>query len=379
MLGKALNAILSTKSLVGPLSDIEKEFINAWLGRAYRSKSPFLGFGDDAILVAESSSCNDKVNRCVQNMKDGSLKYVLGNRPLPGKNIKDSEIYEDDKFCELDVDDFLREDVLNIYGSDSAIPNSVKSKRQASSKKGASSSKTKKTASDQKNKTAKTNDAANVSPRKNAKRKYEMLTPTKSVIEEATSSTSNQLPSTFPSSNRGKPKRSRLSSSNEKYSKPSTNPTNTSPQVTRKRGRPRKKRDADNVDLLAQDKEEQKLQSKSKQASQKKLEIVSTVNTTNETDESRSSTLRQTDLSNFVVPKRKRGRPPKKKPLLVASRVPTIESIDDKISFKLNDTQESLPSGHDSVNQGDDIAQIDSIKEISPNDLPEVAIESKSH
>lgn len=75
-LERALRAVLSVPSLVGPLRKKELEFFVQWLGLAYRSKSPLLGFGDDKIPVS-----NDNLSL---HIADGSPKYELGNRPLPG-------------------------------------------------------------------------------------------------------------------------------------------------------------------------------------------------------------------------------------------------------------------------------------------------------
>jgi len=92
-LDNALRVILSTPSLVGPLKAYEIDFFAEWLGRAYRSKSPLLGFGDDRIPIDETV--------CV-HIEDGSPKYELGSRSLPGKHAPDS------KGAETEVDDFLR-------------------------------------------------------------------------------------------------------------------------------------------------------------------------------------------------------------------------------------------------------------------------------
>ncbi|KAL3796546.1 hypothetical protein HJC23_009677 [Cyclotella cryptica] len=75
-LERALAALLRTPSLVGPLDTSEIDFFTTWLALAYRSKSVKLGFGDDKIPVAADGFCVDY---------DGSPKYKLGNRTLPGK------------------------------------------------------------------------------------------------------------------------------------------------------------------------------------------------------------------------------------------------------------------------------------------------------
>ena len=76
-LERALRAVLSIPSLVGPLKKKEIEFFVLWLSLAYRSKSRLLGFGKDKIPVAEKNSS--------VTYSDGSPKYELGSRPLPGK------------------------------------------------------------------------------------------------------------------------------------------------------------------------------------------------------------------------------------------------------------------------------------------------------
>jgi len=76
-LEKALTAVLSTKSLVGPLKKKEIEFFVTWLSLAYRSKSATLGFGNEKTDVAADGFCI--------HQDDGSPKHELGTRPLPGK------------------------------------------------------------------------------------------------------------------------------------------------------------------------------------------------------------------------------------------------------------------------------------------------------
>ena len=100
-LKRALRAILNTQSLVGPLLPYEIDFLEDWLGRAYRTKSRLLGFGDDKIPVANDWFC---VHR-----DDKSPKYELGNRPLPGKqHLATGEIFETNV---VEVDDFLKPEV----------------------------------------------------------------------------------------------------------------------------------------------------------------------------------------------------------------------------------------------------------------------------
>ncbi|KAG7344241.1 PHD-finger domain containing protein [Nitzschia inconspicua] len=96
-LERSIRAILHTPSLVGPLEDFEIEFFVEWLGRAYRSKSRLLGFGDDKIPVVADSFC--------MHREDGSPKFELGNRPLPGNLfLPEGQIFEDSV---KEPDDFL--------------------------------------------------------------------------------------------------------------------------------------------------------------------------------------------------------------------------------------------------------------------------------
>lgn len=95
-LERALTAIMNTKSLVGPLKKSEIEFFVTWLALAYRSKSPMLGFGDDKTPVASESFC--------VHQEDGTPKYELGSRPLPGKAEPQKGVFEP---TVEEVDDFL--------------------------------------------------------------------------------------------------------------------------------------------------------------------------------------------------------------------------------------------------------------------------------
>jgi hypothetical protein len=82
-LDRALRAVLHIPSLVGPLLENEIDFFADCLGRAYRSKDPLLGFGDkDQIKVATASECP-----LTHFLQDGSPKYKLGARPLPGLQV----------------------------------------------------------------------------------------------------------------------------------------------------------------------------------------------------------------------------------------------------------------------------------------------------
>lgn len=97
-LHRALVAVLKTPSLVGPIKDFEVEFFALWLARAYRSKNPLLGFGDDKIPVEEAVG-----SRCRHH--DGSPKYLLGRRSLPGKTpLPPGVVFE----TVQEVDDFLQ-------------------------------------------------------------------------------------------------------------------------------------------------------------------------------------------------------------------------------------------------------------------------------
>ena len=111
-LERALRAILSTPSLAGPLRKTEIEFFVTWLALAYRSKSPLLGFGEDKTPVAFRSFC--------VHVSDGSPKYELGTRPLPGKAMQEKGPFEP-KVDE--IDDFLRS------------PNSTSPRKKKGSKK----------------------------------------------------------------------------------------------------------------------------------------------------------------------------------------------------------------------------------------------------
>lgn len=98
-LERALKAVLSVPSLVGPLKKKEIEFFTLWLSLAYRSKSPLLGFGDDKIPVADKDFC--------LHIADGTPKYELGNRPLPGLAEPEHEKTNFEPAVE-EVDDFLQ-------------------------------------------------------------------------------------------------------------------------------------------------------------------------------------------------------------------------------------------------------------------------------
>ena len=96
-LDRALRAVLHTPSLVGPLDEQEIEFYAEWLGRAYRSKSKLLGYGEHKIPVATDGFC--------LHTDDKSPKFELGERPLPGKeNRTEGQIFA----SVSEPDDYLR-------------------------------------------------------------------------------------------------------------------------------------------------------------------------------------------------------------------------------------------------------------------------------
>ena len=96
-LERALRAVLNTKSLVGPLNKIEIKFYMEWLGRAYKSRSRLLGFGDDKIEVGPGKWC--------RHQKDETPKFELGDRSIPGEKVLGgNHIFE--KLREPETDDF---------------------------------------------------------------------------------------------------------------------------------------------------------------------------------------------------------------------------------------------------------------------------------
>lgn len=118
-LNRALTTIINTPSLVGPLSQYEKDFFVDWLGRAYRTKSRLLYFGENKNIVSsESEFCT---------YKNGSLKYELGERMLPG--AEEIHIADVHKF---ETDDFLTNALLpnstQKTPKSASFPSSKKSK-----------------------------------------------------------------------------------------------------------------------------------------------------------------------------------------------------------------------------------------------------------
>ncbi|KAL3922397.1 MAG: hypothetical protein SGILL_002227 [Bacillariaceae sp.] len=103
-LDRALRALLNTPSLVGPLETYEIDFFADWLGRAYRSKSRLLGFGEEQIPVSSDGFC--------RHADDNSPKFELGSRPLPGKQeLLAGQIFEDPV---NEPDDFMKPEKNDI-------------------------------------------------------------------------------------------------------------------------------------------------------------------------------------------------------------------------------------------------------------------------
>lgn len=100
-LDKALRAILHTKSLVGPMTTKEINFLVEWLARAYRSKSRLLYMGDNKSRLSTKSPF------CFHAGKGGTPKFELLSRPLPGAGtlIEDSvfeaKVEEPDNFMRV--------------------------------------------------------------------------------------------------------------------------------------------------------------------------------------------------------------------------------------------------------------------------------------
>ena len=102
-LHNALTAILSTPSLVGPLTEVELDIVREWLDMAYKSGARVAGLGEYKIPVdPESPVCH--------HILDGSPKSELGERTLPGSvDLQKEEIFE----TNIDeVDDFLQNQVF---------------------------------------------------------------------------------------------------------------------------------------------------------------------------------------------------------------------------------------------------------------------------
>jgi hypothetical protein len=120
-LHRALVAVLSTKSLSGPLEEFEISFLVEWLGRAYRSKSRLLGYGENKLPIGDAKFCYFMANNAPKN--------VLGDKPLPGADLVESAVIEE-------VDDFLQTELME---PDSVIA-LVTPERTSSRKKGSKTS-----------------------------------------------------------------------------------------------------------------------------------------------------------------------------------------------------------------------------------------------
>jgi hypothetical protein len=106
------------------LKEFEIDFYLEWLGRAYRSKSRLLGFGDDKIKVVADFFCVHQDNL--------SPKFELGERPVPGKELlPKGKVFETLKD---EVDDFLKPDRLDESSMLQATDKNV-SKKHALPKK----------------------------------------------------------------------------------------------------------------------------------------------------------------------------------------------------------------------------------------------------
>ncbi|GKY91265.1 hypothetical protein MPSEU_000099100 [Mayamaea pseudoterrestris] len=101
---RALRRILETTSLVGPLHDFEMDFYIQWLSLAYWSKSTAMGLGSDKIEMRKPYTSEKSLamkGSFSYHFEDGSPKFELGDRTLPGKS--------DDAVVE--ADDFLRNEL----------------------------------------------------------------------------------------------------------------------------------------------------------------------------------------------------------------------------------------------------------------------------
>lgn len=86
---RALRNVLSVESLVGPLNQVETDFYVQWLSLAYWSKSRLMGLGSSKVAVSVRSGL-------CRHIEDGSAKFELGNRILPGK--EGNQVFETDDF-----------------------------------------------------------------------------------------------------------------------------------------------------------------------------------------------------------------------------------------------------------------------------------------
>ncbi len=106
-LERALRAILSVPSLVGPLKKSEIDFFVGWLARVYRSQAPQLAIGENKIPVHEEWEAESS-----NHFHERSPKYILGDRPLPGKQeLKKGQVFE--TFIQ-EVDDYCDEEDIPL-------------------------------------------------------------------------------------------------------------------------------------------------------------------------------------------------------------------------------------------------------------------------
>ena len=110
-LDRALRSLLTTRSLVGPLESVEQDFLVDWLGRAYRSKSKLLGFGEEKIEAHHGGWCLHK--------KDNSPKFLLTGRSMPGRQeLGEACIPEGAE----EVDDFMMNELESSDGESKRTP-----------------------------------------------------------------------------------------------------------------------------------------------------------------------------------------------------------------------------------------------------------------
>lgn len=122
-LTQALTEVLSIRSLAGPLKENEIDFLVQKLVLAYESKSPALGFGKDGTEVAKDAF--------FVYQEDGSPKYVLGSRELPGKIASQHGLSAPHV---NEVDDFLKPSTPPIIRKRKLVEDSSSSRSNKSSK-----------------------------------------------------------------------------------------------------------------------------------------------------------------------------------------------------------------------------------------------------
>jgi hypothetical protein len=109
-LDRALQAVLSTDSLVGPLKQFEVDFFVEWLSLAYRSKSRLLYLGEHKNQVSDESEF-------IVHIADKSPKYELGERPVPGtQELSEGKVFE---VGINETDDFMQRDLIDSPTSSS--------------------------------------------------------------------------------------------------------------------------------------------------------------------------------------------------------------------------------------------------------------------